>query len=229
MVSIEMKRKAPYLSYRTFKTFLDSLRVSGLPTRVDRSMMASKSGSTQALLLSTIRFLGLISENGIPTAELEKLINSHGQDRQEKWRAIVKRSYPQLFTAQFDLERATTREVEEVFEKEGVTSQETVRKCVTFFSLAARDAGIKLSPHIKPYAGRKLAGRRLRPVEDNRPDAIGKSEGMQTNGVQDDSALLSKFPSFDPSWTEDQIDKWLDAFRRLSRILNEAKATDHFE
>lgn len=216
------------MSYRIFKNFLDSLRVSGLPTRVDRSMMASKSGSTQALLLSTIRFLGLISENGIPTAELEKLISLEGKDRQERWCSIVKRSYPQLFSPQFDLERATTRELEEIFEKEGVSSQETVRKCVTFFSLAARDAGIKLSPHIKPYAGRRLTGRR-RPVEDTQPNTGRSSKASSTNGIHDQSTLLSKFPSFDPSWTEEQISKWLDAFSRLSRILNDAKTTNHAE
>src|SRR5712672_4905 len=91
------KKVPPYLSFSTFTGFLDALRVSGVPTRVDRSIMAAKSGSTQVLLLSAIRYLGLASDNGIPTPELERLVQSEARQQQEVWHRILSRAYPTLF------------------------------------------------------------------------------------------------------------------------------------
>ena len=134
------KRKGlpPYLSYRTFRSFIDSVSVGGVPNRIDRSMMASMSGSNQALLVSAIRYLGLASEKGVSTPELESLVNAEGKERQEIWRRILSRAYSNLFNSRINLERATTKELSEVFAKEGVSSADTIRKCVTFFSLAAK-------------------------------------------------------------------------------------------
>jgi hypothetical protein len=220
-IGIAGRRLPPYLSYRTFRNFLQSLTVSGVPTRIDRSMMASKSGATQVLLLSTIRYLGLASENGIPTAELEKVVHSEGKERQEVWRRILEKSYPNLFNSKLNLERTTTKELEEVFKTQGVTSPETVRKCVTFFSLAARDAGIRLSPHVKPYAGRRQAGRRARATGDEQKETVAVAApfvATDNDGSTDWQLLLSKFPDFDPSWPEELRKNWFDGFERLSRI-----------
>lgn len=220
-----MRRIPPYLSFRTFRGFLDGLRVSGVPTRVDRSVMASKSGSTQALLLSAIRYFGLASENGLPTADLEGLVQTEGKERQEVWHRILVRAYPNLF--KLDLQRATTQQVSEALAREGLSSQDTIRKSLNFFSLAAKDAGIKLSPHIKPYAGRRQSGRRPRALveEEQATSTLGasivKSEVKASNNWQ---MLLSKFPDFDPSWPDDLRQNWLDGFGKLSRILKDEKA-----
>src|SRR5436853_6972861 len=118
-------------------------------------MMASKSGSTQALLFSAIRYLGLASDKGISTPDLEELVNSQGVQQRDVWRRIFVRSYAGSFKSRVNLERATTEELSEVFSREGVTSKDTIRKCITFFCMGAKDAGIKLSPHIRPYAGHR--------------------------------------------------------------------------
>jgi hypothetical protein len=187
--------------------------------------MASKSGSTQALLLSAIRYFGLASENGLPTADLEGLVQTEGKERQEVWHRILVRAYPNLF--KLDLQRATTQQVSEALAREGLSSQDTIRKSLNFFSLAAKDAGIKLSPHIKPYAGRRQSGRRPRALveEEQATSTLGasivKSEVKASNNWQ---MLLSKFPDFDPSWPDDLRQNWLDGFGKLSRILKDEKA-----
>src|SRR5258707_221108 len=101
--------------------------------------MASRSGSTQALLLSAIRYFGLVSENGLPTPDLETLVQSDGKERQEVWRRILIRAYPNLF--KLDLQRATTQQLSEALAREGLSNQETIRKALNFFSIAAKDAG----------------------------------------------------------------------------------------
>jgi hypothetical protein len=221
-----LKRLPPYLSYRTFRSFLDSVGVAGVPNRIGRSLMASKSGSTQALLLTAIRYLGLASEKGVTSPELERLVHAEGKERQDVWRGILEKAYPAFFSAKINLERTTTEELAEIFTKEGVSSPDTVRKCVTFFSLAAKDAGIKLSPHIKPYAGARQSARRARVnVEDTTGTTTGSSPlvGRDRNGLSEWELLLSKFPDFDPAWPEDLRSNWLVGFERLSRILGDAK------
>ena len=216
------KRKGlpPYLSYRTFRSFIDSVSVGGVPNRIDRSMMASMSGSNQALLVSAIRYLGLASEKGVSTPELESLVNAEGKERQEIWRRILSRAYSNLFNSRINLERATTKEISEVFAKEGVSSADTIRKCVTFFSLAAKDAGVKLSPHIKPYAGRPQRSRRSRAVRIEQKEIAAEPTilGSDTDRSSDWQMLLSKFPDFDPSWPEEVRKNWFDGFQSLSKI-----------
>src|SRR6266571_381138 len=163
------KRLPPYLSYRTFRNFVDSVRVSGVPTRIERSMMASKSGSTQALLFAAIRYLGLASEKGVSTPDLEQLVHSEGKQQRDVWRRIFVRSYSGVFKSKINLERATTEELSEIFLREGVSSKDTIRKCITFFCMGAKDAGIKLSSHIRPYAGHRQAGRRPRAAIEQPP------------------------------------------------------------
>lgn len=223
------KKVPPYMSYKTFLSFLDALRVSGVPTRLDRSLVPSMSGSNQALLFSTLRYLGLVTNKGAPTQNLDTFVNAKMDDRKEIWRQLIINGYTNLFTSDIDIERATTQELAEVFAREGVASSDTVRKCVTFFSFAAKDAGIKLSPHIKPYAGRRQTSRRGQETTKEQgtstvPRSLMVAPGG--NGSTDWQLLLSKFPDFDRSWPDDLKKKWFDGFERLSRMLNTAKATD---
>jgi hypothetical protein len=214
-----VKRIPPYLSFRTFRTFLDALAVSGVPTRVDRSVMASRSGSNQALLISAIRYFGLASENGLPTPDLEALVQSEGKERQEVWRRILVRSYPNLF--KLDLQRATTQQLSEALAREGLSNQDTIRKALNFFTIAAKDAGLKLSPHIKPYAGRRQSNRRLRTSLEDQKQTVAitpASVFSETDGSSEWTMLLSKFPNFDPSWPQDLRKNWLEGFESLSRI-----------
>ena len=44
-VSVEVKTVSPYVSYKTFKNFLDGLGET-LPSRIDRSLMGTMSGAS---------------------------------------------------------------------------------------------------------------------------------------------------------------------------------------
>jgi len=212
------KRQPPYLSYRTFRNFLDSLGAQGVPNRIDRGVLASMSGSNQILLVSALRYFGLITSKNSPTAELEKLVSLEGGDRQKTWRRIFTAAYPPIFNAGINLQRATTEELSELFSKNGVSSVNTNRKCVTFFCLAAKDAGIKLSPHIKPYAGR----RRRSAVTDEPATRIRrKEESPATQTVSTDfDRILAKFPPYDPSWPEELKKSWFEGIARVKEIAD---------
>lgn len=220
----------PYVAYRTFKNFLDSLRVA-MPARIDRSIMASMSGATQGQLIATLRYLDLVSPNGIPSERLAALVKSEGAERQRILWDGLRTSYRFLFSGGFDVGSATARQLEEQFNKAGV-SGETVRKCIAFFIAAAREAELPLSPYISSTKGTRntaqrtrrtqavatlqtTLGREIEPVGSRHTTSHGWSE-----------VLLSKFPNFDPSWSDEVKSKWFDAFERLTRSIKEIFAED---
>jgi hypothetical protein len=206
----------PYVPYKSLRNFLDALKVN-IPSRIDRSVMPSMSGALQSQLIAALRYLGLISEKGIPTQLLTSLVNSEGTLRQGVLKEMLTNAYPFLFKG-FDLGRATTRQIEEQFSHAGAGG-ETVRKCIAFFMGAAKDAEIPLSPHIKPFKGVTRLGTRQRRVSvqqngtstQSSADPQPTGEGYMTWA----QLLLSKFPSFDPTWPDDVKAKWFSAFDQL--------------
>jgi hypothetical protein len=217
-MGLSMKKAPPYLSYTTFQNFLESLRVTAVPTRINRGIMANMSGSNQALLLATLRYFGLASEQGIPTADLKQLVEAKESDRKQIWRRILMQAYSDTFGSKIDLERTTTEELADAIRRQGVSSPDRIRKCVTFFTMAAKDADIKLSPHIKPYAGRRRSHRRSRAELEGQHETILVSDAQEVSRSSNWELLLSKFPDFDPAWPEDLRRNWVEAFQDLSQI-----------
>jgi hypothetical protein len=218
--SIQSKRGPavpPYVPYRTMKTFVESLKIA-MPSRIDRSVMPSMSGAVQSQLNAALKYLGLVSDKGLPAEALVKLANSEGLERQKALREIVKAGYSFLFVG-FDLQRATTRQLEEEFGKVGAGGQ-TVRKCIAFFMAIAKDADIALSPHIKPFQGTSRSPRSRRTASgvngSGNPDESG-GQPLAEGNVSWSQLLLSKFPSFDPAWPDDVKTKWFDAFEKLMK------------
>lgn len=218
----EIIKKAipPYLPYRTLLNFLERLKV-GLPNRIDRSIMPSMSGAIQSQLLNTLEYLHLINPGtGAPTEKLTELIHSEGAERQRLFKEILMTSYSFLFTEDFNLQRATSNELQECFTKTGV-SGDTTRKCLAFFLKATKDAGIKLSPYIKKQRGPKSKATGIK--RKTKQSQITKqshyvSEENDVSKMEEipwEKLLLSKFPSFDPNWPAEVQVKWFDMFKEL--------------
>lgn len=141
------KPTPPYLPYRTFRNFIDGLRV-GIPGKIDRSMLRSFSGVTQSMLISTLRYFKLITADGTPTETLSKLVQAEPVDRQRLLRDLLSAVYPFMFGRGINLQNATPDMVRKEFAKAGVTG-DTVRKAVVFFLAAAQDADVPLSQYLK--------------------------------------------------------------------------------
>lgn len=219
------KRVPPYLPFRTFNNFLAELDGGALPQRIDRTLLGKLSHSMQSQMLSAYRYLGLTTEDDKPTADLVRLLQTSGDARKEVWEKIVRRSYPSLF--RLGLENATTQELLRVFLKEGLRSQDANRKALNFFCLAARAAGIGISPHIRPYAGRRRSvdragaqanALRLLSFPSQRTNTLNNTLNNESSAWE---MLWSKFPEFDPSWTEDDRKNWLDVFEKLVMMLKD--------
>jgi hypothetical protein len=219
-----MKKIPPYAPYKTFANFLGSMK--DVPTRIDRGLMRSMSGSLQAQLIATLEYLNLIKPiNGATTEKFAQLIRSEGAEREKHLKDIVTSSYAFLYKDSFDLTRATSQELQDEFVKEG-TSGDTTRKCIAFFMSIAKAAGITLSPHFKKPRGRKpgtaINRTKARHILLRRWDDPAEGSLQSSTKMPMDHLLLSKFPSFDPTWPEDVKKAWFEAFSELRKDFKKA-------
>jgi hypothetical protein len=165
----EPKRGTPaYVPHKTLSNFINSLKENGTPSQIDRSVLKSMSGSDQSAILGSLKYLGLISEQGVPTTDFQQLIDSDEEHRRPLMRNVLTKAYAFLFSGSIDLKRATTKQVEDAFRDQGISGS-TVVKCMAFFLAAAKEAGIGVSPHVKTPA----------PVRSNppKPRTGGNTQG----------------------------------------------------
>lgn len=220
----DKKPTAPYISYATFKNFLERLRGQVTPERIDKSLMSTFSGAVQNQLISTLRFFDLIDANDIPRPNMLKATSLEGKELAFFWHELLTSSYPFIFNNGMDLKRATQNSLFECFTKLGFRS-DTARKSMTFFIAAAESAGVELSPFLKKPRGPKVGVRRTRKpsiVEKQISSTQIDSHGGQQQATHVDP-WLSKFPNFDPSWPDELKAKWFEGFKNLMDLKGSAK------
>lgn len=212
------KRLPPYISYRTFQNFTDGLQ-QGIPSRIDRSYWGDRvSGGTGTQLMAALRFLALIDANGTPTARLRQLASTRGAQRAEALRTIVLEAFSFLQVGSFDSQNGTYSQLVEVFHSTFELTDSVTRKCVKFFVAMASDAGMPLSPFIVKRvrlsaagSGTKQSGKR-KVAREKRNFVIPQSLEEIPSEVSWERTMLGKFPTFDPSWSDDVKLGWLEAF-----------------
>jgi hypothetical protein len=215
------KRSPPYVSYRSFLTLLEELQ-RGVPARIDRSYWGDKfSGSTGTQLMSALRFLNLIDPNAVPTIPLKELVGARGPNRSEILKKISHESFVFLDNDSFESEKATYSQLEEVFNDLYQVDRDVARKCIKFFTELAGDAGIPLSPFItKKSKSSKSASvvekvPKKNGIRTTQNVTIPQHVELVPRNQSWKELLLSKFPSFDPTWPTDVQIKWFEAFDEL--------------
>ena len=151
MASVPDKSAPPiYASSKTFYAFLNTIRDSKhVPDRIDRTLMAKASGSVANEIMAALKYLGLTNDKAEPTALFEAFVMASDENRKAMLKEMLRRSYSFVFeTPGFNLERATTQGLADLFRTKGVNGSTLVR-AITFFLMAAKDAGVTVSPHVK--------------------------------------------------------------------------------
>ena len=144
----------PYVSFSTFKKLLDWLRSEGVPLQFDRSFWQAKfSGSTGAQLVAALRFFGLLHGDR-PLPDLENLVQSTPDDRRFIIRELLKDSYDAVpFN---ELDRATPAMVKQWFKLYPIDGH-TLRKAISFFVSAVKDAELPMSNAVSKMAKSRSA------------------------------------------------------------------------
>lgn len=221
----------PYVAFKTLKNFLDKF-VQGVPGRIDRGLMGSMSGAAQSQVTTALRYLGFISDSGIPTETMRLYVNGEGEKRKEVLRGVLSKAYPFIFgeEAQFDFSTATSSQLREEFEEKTSATGETVGRCIVFLKDAAEDAGIVLSPYITQKKSRSSSPRkRTVPTrkEDRKDPEKAKpldekpsySPAPLTTIPAQESMLLwglfQRMPKPGTPWSLDERKRWLETFNNV--------------
>lgn len=214
----------PYVSYRTFHNFIEGLQ-QGIPARIDRSYWGDRwSGSTGIQLMAALRFLGLTDTSGMPTPRLRQLASARSAQRAEILRQVTLEAFAPVLQGPLDLEEATYAQLEEAFRNNYQLAGDVSRKCLKFFILVAGDAGITLSPFMVKRLRKARTVRESAGVKKITKKGVGRTNRNAvvpelTDEIPDESSwskmVLSKFPTFDPAWTDEVKLKWFDAFDKL--------------
>lgn len=150
----------PYLPFRTFLGYVDGLRTSGIPAKIDRSVLRNRSGAEQTMIINAFQYLGLITSDGAPTPALLSLVNAEeGLVRTKALSDLLVMRYMFLFCDGFNLNTATPAMVKQAFAEQGVGG-DTIRKSMAFFLAAAQEAQIPISPYLKVRPGRPAGSQR---------------------------------------------------------------------
>ncbi len=215
------RRSPPYISYRTYRNFIEGFQ-QGIPARIDRSYWGDKlSGSTGTQLVAALNFLGLIDASGVPTSRLRSLATAQGEQRKNILRQVISESYSFLLHGTIDLQTATYAQLGDIFHNTFQLAGDVNRKCIKFFTSLAADAEMPLSPHItKKFRaprngnGTKIPARKV-VLKGTKSSMAPQNPELVPNKSSWDEMLVSKFPTFDPAWSEDVKLKWFDAFDML--------------
>jgi hypothetical protein len=172
----------PYMPYKTFGTFLDHLRAIGMPSHIDKSVMANLSGGMQSWLKAALRYMKLINADDTPTAMLEKLAAAQGDDRKALLRELFSSSYAFL-NGKVDLKNTTPVKLRQALVDEGGQG-ETVEKILAFMIAMAKDAGVSMSTLLTKRAP-SVRRPRTKPTERPTPNGDSSSEDDDTADGED--------------------------------------------
>lgn len=193
-----------------------------MPSRIDRSYWGDKlSGSNGIQLMTALRFLGLIDSDGIPQTRLRQLVSARGTQRSEILKQIAYTTFGFLAERTLDPQVATYSQLEEAFYNTYQVTGDVGRKCIKFFVSLESDAGIILSPFIMKKS-RTLRADNVRKRTTKKTSA-GTIQNLAVPQAADSippqmtwyETVLTKFPTFDPTWSDEVKLKWFEAFDAL--------------
>lgn len=173
--------KPPYITYKTWQWLIDELRSHEvIPGVIDRSYLSKRSGSEQSALIAAMKWFSLIDDSGAPTQLLRDYIVANENEAAAMFKKMVEQSYSAVTDGSFALGSATTNMLADKF-REYEISGSTLTKSISFFLSAAKDAGIKVSPHAKAPPAPNNGGTKrkiktptpLPPTPPAVPDALG--------------------------------------------------------
>lgn len=182
MTDSPRKQLPPYVPYKTFMTFLEHLKAIGMPSHIDKSVMASLSGGMQSWLKAGLRTMQLIDAESAPTETLHRLVASSGVERKQVLFKVFQHTYTFL-NGKVDLKNTTPSKLRAAIVELGAQG-ETVNKIVAFMIAMGKDAGVEMSTLLTTRAPRQ-ARARTKTTKQSRQDDADESEDDEIDSPAD--------------------------------------------
>jgi len=162
----ETKQLPPYAPWPTFVGFLDSLKNTAIPSRIDPSVMTKMSGTARSQVRGALIFFDLIDDNGTVFESMRSLVRAYGTD---EWAMRWKRSFAPSYASivgDLDIETASLKQLVDRFREAGLSGS-VLRKAIRFYLDALKATGEAFSPHFKTRGLSVIAGDRRLPPKAN--------------------------------------------------------------
>lgn len=184
-----------YIPWTTFADFMSHLEAAGVPSRIDKSVMAHLPPLTSGQILTTLKFLRLIDNDGsTASGHLQKLAGAFGT---EQWAGALKELVVPRYESiigELDLESATPHQLNECFDK--VCDKEQMRsKSERFYLTVLTEAGVAFSPHLLKKAPSNGGARKKAPRK-KRPSTAGKRAERWKAPEPDDPSGTHRYPLY---------------------------------
>jgi hypothetical protein len=133
-------RLAPYVPVATLHSFLERIRWVTTPKKVDKKLLDEYGipEPNKSALLSALKFLGLIEDNGTPTSLFRKL-QSSGDEFRSNLEEVVRKSYADLFV-RFDVLKGDREKICNYFATN--YSPATAKKATILFIDLCKEVGV---------------------------------------------------------------------------------------
>jgi hypothetical protein len=133
-------RLAPYVPVATLHSFLERIRWVTTPKKVDKKLLDDYGipEPNKSALLSALKFLGLIEDDGTPTSLLRKL-QSSGDEFRSNLEEVVRKSYADLFV-RFDILKGDREKICNYFATN--YSPATAKKATILFIDLCKEIGV---------------------------------------------------------------------------------------
>jgi hypothetical protein len=141
------KNPIPYIPFATFANFVERLKSTAIPAKIDNTVMPNLAGGVRGQVRSALRFLGLTDPEDHVTTTFRDLVQAYGT---ESWaaalRGVIESAYEPILNG-LDLTEATPGQLQSKMRAAGVTGQ-MADKTIRFMLAAFESAGRVLSPHL---------------------------------------------------------------------------------
>jgi len=173
----------PYISFKTLTGFIQKLKETSVPGRVDGGVLRNYAGSVARQLTLALKYLKLTDQAGTPSLSLTKLVASYGTPQWEgQLQEVLEQSF-NLVVGNLDLDNGTYQQLAEAFRATGAEGV-VLERAINFYLSGLKAAGLSYSPHFASRPRRpKQAKVRLKK----------KDEGVDAEGEEDQDEL------FDPT------------------------------
>lgn len=214
-------RTPPYVAYSTFLTLLKELKDNGLPPQLDKSVLKRFAFGVQGQLKMGLRSLGML-DGDKPTPRLKAFVDAYDTDAFPVLLLdVLKEVYPYVFV--LDLKTATPTMFADSFKASGAKGEDALRKCRTFFTHAAKQAGVEFGPRLanasipRSSNGPRRKARAPKAKDDGGATNVEQQQPRTSGSDAILSQLLGKFPDFDPSWPDEIKAKWFAGFDQFMK------------